>query len=247
MRRSVAVGRDGKDVEPVDLAEFLGFGFRRSGHARQLLVHAEVVLEGDRGERLVLLLDLQPFLGFDGLMESVAPPASGHQASGEFVDDDDFAVLDDIFTVALVQRVRAQALIDVVKDLHVGGIVEIVDAQQVFGAGDAFFRQRCRSMLFVDLIVDVAAELRNDLVDPVVLVGGLFAGTGDDQRCARFVDQDRVHFVDDREVVFALDAAREVELHVVAQVIEPKFVVGSVGDVGVIGLVAFLVVRGRAE
>ncbi len=78
MRRSVAIGRDGKDVELVDLEEFFRFGFRRSRHARQLLVHAEVVLEGDRGERLVLLLDPQSFLGFDGLMESIAPAASGH-------------------------------------------------------------------------------------------------------------------------------------------------------------------------
>ena len=119
------------------------------------------------------------------------------------------------------------------------GIVEIVDAEQVFGAGYAFLGQRCGSMLFIDLIVDIAAELRNDLVDLVVLVGGFVAGTGNDERRPGFVDQDRVHFVDDRVVMLALNAAREVELHVVAQVIEPELVVGSVGDVGVIRLVAF--------
>ena len=109
MRRSRPVGRDDHDVELVDLAEFFRFGFRCSGHAGQLLVHAEVVLEGDRRERLVFLLDLQAFLGFDGLMQSVAPAASGHQPACEFVDDDDFAILHDIFHVALVERVRPQA------------------------------------------------------------------------------------------------------------------------------------------
>jgi hypothetical protein len=56
MRRP-AVGRDLDDVELVDLGEFVGFGRRRAGHAGELLVEAEVVLEGDRGERLVLGLD----------------------------------------------------------------------------------------------------------------------------------------------------------------------------------------------
>ena len=41
-----------------------------------LPVHAEVVLEGDRGERLVLALDLDAFLRLDGLVQSVAPAAA---------------------------------------------------------------------------------------------------------------------------------------------------------------------------
>ena len=78
------------------MQELFRFGFRRSGHARQLLVHAEVVLEGDRGERLVFLLDPQAFLGFNRLVQTVAPAASRHEASGEFIDDDDLAVLDHV-------------------------------------------------------------------------------------------------------------------------------------------------------
>ncbi len=47
-------------------------------------------------------------------------------------------------------------------------------------------------------------KLRDDLVDSVVIVGSFFARTGDNQRRTGFVDQDRVDFVDDREVVAAL-------------------------------------------
>ena len=54
----------------------------------------------------------------------------------------------------------------------------------------------------------------------------------DDQRRARLVDQDRVDLVDDRVVQAALDALRQLEHHVVAQVIEAEFVVGAVRDVG---------------
>ena len=44
-----------------------------------------------------------------------------------------------------------------------------------------------------------------------------------------------VDFVDDREVVPALDHLRQLVLHVVAQIVEAVFVVGAVGDVGGIG------------
>ena len=95
------IGRDDGDIEIVDLLELGRFGFRRTGHAGELLVHAEVVLEGDGGEGLVLALDLDVFLGFDGLVQTVAPAAAGHQAAGEFVDDDHLAVFDDVIVVAL--------------------------------------------------------------------------------------------------------------------------------------------------
>ena len=83
------VGGDDDDFELVDLLEFGGFGFGRAGHAAELLVEAEVVLEGDGGEGLVFLADVDAFLGFDGLVQSVGPAAAGHQAAGEGVDDDD--------------------------------------------------------------------------------------------------------------------------------------------------------------
>jgi hypothetical protein len=86
------VGGNHRHIEVVDLLEFGRFGFRRAGHAGQLLVHAEIILEGDGGERLVFALDLDAFLGFHGLVQTVAPAAARHQAAGEFVDDDDFGL-----------------------------------------------------------------------------------------------------------------------------------------------------------
>ena len=108
------VGGDHGDFELVDLLELGRFGFGRTGHAGQLLVHAEVVLEGDGGERLILALDLDAFLGFDGLVQTIAPAAAGHQAAGELVDDDHFAVLHDVILVALEEHVGLQRLLDVV-------------------------------------------------------------------------------------------------------------------------------------
>ncbi|GAA3310416.1 hypothetical protein GCM10020219_016030 [Nonomuraea dietziae] len=56
------VRRDRDDAELVGLVELVGLGDRGAGHAGQLGVEAEVVLEGDRGESLVLVLDLHPSL-----------------------------------------------------------------------------------------------------------------------------------------------------------------------------------------
>ena len=107
---------DDKDVEPVDLVELVLLGLSRSGHARQLAVHAEVVLDRDRGERLRLAPDLDPFLGLDRLVETVAPPPARHLAPGELVDDHDLAVLaDDVLLVPVKEDVGLEELVD---DVH---------------------------------------------------------------------------------------------------------------------------------
>ena len=85
--------------------------------------------------------------------------------------------------------------------------------------------------LFVDLEV-VVLKFGNDQVDCLVEIGTVLARAGDDQRCPRLVDQDRVHLVDDGEVVVALVHVLQFGLHVVAQIVEPKLVVRRIGDVG---------------
>src|SRR5438552_12907037 len=88
-----------------------------------------------------------------------------------------------------------------------------------------------------------ALKLGNDGVRLIILVGRFFRWAGDDQRRARFVNQDRINFVNDREVVTALNAGRQIELHIVAQVIEAEFVVGTVSDVGGVGCLTLKVVH----
>ena len=110
------VGGDRHHLEAVDLVELLLLGHGRAGHARELVVQPEVVLEGDRGEGHRLALDAQALLGLDGLVESLRPAAAGHLAARELVDDDDLAVLDDVVAVDLVQRVRPQRLLEVARE-----------------------------------------------------------------------------------------------------------------------------------
>ncbi len=118
------VRRDDHRLEAVDLLELVGLGVGRPGHAGQLAVHPEVVLEGDRRERLVLALDRHALLRLDRLVQAVGPAPAAHQAAGELVDDDDFAVLHDVVLVAVVEMPRPQRRIDVVHQRDVGRVVE---------------------------------------------------------------------------------------------------------------------------
>ena len=253
---------DRQHVELVDLVELRGLGFGRARHPRELLVHPEEVLERDRGEGLVLALDLDLLLGLHGLMEAVGPPATRHEAPGELVHDHDLAVVHHVVDVPLEEGVGAQALVDVVEHVHVRGVVEVLDAQEALGVGHPLFRQGHRLGLLVDDEVPRLLELRallglllsrdprsrlqlgDDAVDPVVLVGRLLGRAADDEGRARLVDEDRVHLVHHREVMAPLDVAPEVELHVVAEVVEAQLVVGAVRDVGAVGVLALLVPHG---
>src|ERR1700693_6240005 len=98
-------------------------------------------------------------------------------------------------------------------------------------------------MFFIDGVINILDQLRNNLVDLGVLVGGLFRRAGNNQRRARLVDKDGIHFVDDGEVMTALNAIGEVIFHVVAKIVEAKFVIRAVGNVRVIGSTALLVVQ----
>ncbi len=249
------VGRDLHDVQVVDLDELLLLRLRGTRHAAELLVEAEVVLQGDRGERLMLFLDRNAFLGLDRLVEALAPAPALHDAAGELVDDLHFVVLHDVVDVALVERLRLERLDQVVDELDVRRVVEVVDLERALDLLDSRLARSDRLVLLVVEVVvlglqRLVLELRalglravERLDDPRHLVVGLGCGrrfAGDDQRRARFVDQDRVDLVHDRVLVTALHDALEADRHVVAQVVEAELRVGAVRDVGVVGRAALL-------
>ncbi len=243
------IGGHFDDFELVDVEQLIRFGQSRTGHAGQFLVHAEVVLERDRGQRLVFRLDRHMFLGFQRLVQAFRITAALHHAAGELVDDDHFVVADDVVLVAVEQRVGAQRQIDV---MHDGDVLDVIQrlalelagiAQQGFDLLHACFGQRHGALLLVDFEVDDLFELGQEGVDGVVEFRAVVERAGDDQRRTRFVDQDRVDFVDDGVEVLALDHVLQPVLHVVAQIVEAVFVVGAVGDVAGIGRLALGIVE----
>ena len=69
--RHAFVRRDNGNVEIINFLEFDRFGIGCTGHTGQLVVHAEVVLNGDRGQGLVFFANTHALFSLNRLMESV--------------------------------------------------------------------------------------------------------------------------------------------------------------------------------
>ena len=235
-------------MQVVDLDELLLLGLRGAGHAGELLVEAEVVLQRDRRERDVLLLDPHALLRLDRLVQALAPAAALHDPAGELVDDLHLAVLDHVVDVALVQRLRLERLDQVVDELDVARVVEVLDPERALDLVDRGLRRRDGLVLLVveevragelRLVLALLAlarrrqpfELLHDAGEVVVRRRRGLGLAGDDQRRSRLVDQDRVDLVHDRVGVAALDEPLLRDGHVVAQVVEAELGVRAVGDV----------------
>ena len=253
--RDGTVRRDLDDVEVVDLDELLLLRLRGAGHARELLVEAEVVLERDRRERDVLLADARALLRLDRLVQTLAPATALHDPARELVDDLDLALLHDVVDVAPVQRLRLERLHEVVDQAHVAWVVEVVDADRALDLLDRRLRRRDRLELLVVEVVGTrelrlvealrrlprrgcALEVLHDARELIVGRGRRLRLAGDDERRARLVDEDRVDLVHDRVRVASLDDVVERDRHVVAQVVEPELRVRPVRDVARIRLAA---------
>ena len=156
------VGGDGHHGEVVGAGELGRLGGGRACHPRQLVVHAEVVLQGDGGPGVVLLLDLDPLLGLHRLVQPVRPAPALQDAAGELVDDLHLAVLDDVVLVPLVQLLGPQRLLELVHVVDGDCVVHVVHAQLAFHLLDAGLGGDDGPLLLVDLVVVVARQVPGD-------------------------------------------------------------------------------------
>ena len=190
-------------------------------------------------------------------MQPIAPAPARHQSAGKFVNDGDFVVLHDVMLVAVIELMRAQGRIHMVHQADIGGVVKARAfrqqaslGQQHFGVFMTVFGQVDLMRFFVDSEVagldhalagarvefaDLLFQPRCNLVDGQVQIGLVIGLTGNDQRCTRLVNQDRIDLVNDREGQRPLHAIGHIMDHVVAQIVETIFVVGAVSHIGCIG------------
>ena len=109
-------------VHTIDPEKLVRFRHRRTGHARQRVVHAKVILDSDGGDRAGFLLDFHAFLGLNGLVQAFGQAPAVHQAARKRVDQDDLAVLDHVVDVLLVNRVGLEQLVHVVDPFAAFGV-----------------------------------------------------------------------------------------------------------------------------
>ncbi len=176
-------------------------------------------------------------------MHALVVAAPGEDSAGVLVDDQYFAVGDDVVLIAGEQFLGLDRVVEVADERGVDRLVQVVDAEHVLDLVDTRLEDADVALLLVHLVVDVALEVIHRLGKRhIPLIRIALGRPRDDQRCSGLVDQDRVNLIDDGEVVTALDEVIQAHRHVVAQVIEAEFVVRAVGDVA---RVLFAPLRGR--
>ena len=235
------VGRNGDNLEAVDLMEFHSFGIRSTRHARKLVVQAEVVLEGDGGKGLVFSGNGDVFLGFQSLMQAIRIAAASHKAASEFVNNNNLIFLNNIVHIALENLMRLERLHHMVLGRDVGWVKKVVQLEQLFAPGHAFIGEHGGAGLFVNRVV-LRGELTDNVVHSAVHAHRFIRCAGNDERRSGFVDEDGVHFVHNGKIVPALHQLVGVELHVVAQIVKAEFIIGAIGDIlGVFGFALFVI------
>ncbi len=219
------------NVQPVNGAELVLFGLCRTRHAGQLFVQAEIILKGDSGKRLVFALYADAFLCLDCLMQSVAVPPAYHGAAGKLVNDDYLAVGDNIVAVALHYIVCLERLLyvlDYVGVFHIGKALYVKVTLCLFRAG---ISDAHGLVLFVKDIIVFRPQRAYKPVCRDIDFRALAAVSGDNQRCARLVDEYGVNLVHDGKLERPLHKVVLTYDHVVAQVIKAKLVVCGIGYV----------------
>jgi hypothetical protein len=201
---------------------------------RELVVEPEVVLQRDRGERLVLLADVHAFLGLDGLVQALGVAPALHDAAGELVDDLDLAVVTtycwsrwNMYSAlrACCRWFTSWPLIGV--DVRCPGLLSIFERPSSVAAIVCLASSISKSTS--------GREAADRAREVLVGAGGLGAGARDDERRSGLVDEDGVHLVDDGVVMPALHAHVGARDHVVAQVVEAELGVRAIGDICGVG------------
>ena len=191
------VGGDLYNVQLIDSAEFLLLGHGGARHTGELVIEAEIVLEGDGSQGLGLVGNLHVLLGLDSLVEPLVIPAAEHEAPGELVHDDDLSVLHHVVNVPLHHAVGLDGLVDVVGEGGVLRVGQVLDVEGLLSLGDAPGGKGGGAGLLVHHVVSVqvdvlfllvvhlgdalALQAGDELVHDGVELGGLLPLAGDDK------------------------------------------------------------------
>ena len=225
------VRRNGHHPEAIDLVELGSLCHGRTGHAAELFVKPEKILQGNRCQGLILGFDFHAFFGLNRLVQSFVVTTPFEDSTRVFVDDDDLAIHHHIVTILLEQILSANRVVQESHEWGIHCVVKIVDAELVFDLVDGALKYTNRALLLINLVVGISREHARQAGELAVPRIGLIGRAADDERGTCLVDQNGVDFVDHSKVVASLNQLILRPRHVVAKVIETELVVCAVGDV----------------
>ncbi|MBA7700893.1 hypothetical protein ES703_109618 [subsurface metagenome] len=103
-------------IKFIYLVKLFSLGNRSAGHSRQLVIHAEVVLDGNGGKGSALPLNPDMLLGFYRLMQALGIAAANHQPPGKLIHNDNLTILYYIFAVPSEQDMSLKGALQIASE-----------------------------------------------------------------------------------------------------------------------------------
>ena len=158
------------------------------------------MLQGDGAENLAVGLPLEAFLRLERRLQPIRPVAIDDNPAGQFVDDRDAAVPHDVVDIAPQEHVRMERAVELGQQPVVVGAVEAANAQRALGLFDTRVSQFDVPAVLVGVEMGARGERRDQRREPRGARGLAPDASRNHQGHARLVDEQRVGFVDEREV-----------------------------------------------
>ena len=86
-------------------------------------------------------------------METIAVTAAKHETARKFIDNDDFAILDDVILIAVHHEFGTQCLNDEMVQVQVFAIEHVANAEHLFDFSYAGIGRRNGLLLFIHGII----------------------------------------------------------------------------------------------
>ena len=137
----------------IDLDELIFLRLGCTGHPCQLAIHTEIVLERNRGQRLRLTLDLDPFFGLNRLMQTIRIAAAFHKTACELINDNDFTIAHYIITVTFHERFGPQSRGKAVRQLDILRRIKIADTEDLLNLRHSAVRSRNGLLLLIERVI----------------------------------------------------------------------------------------------
>ena len=122
-------------------------------------------------------------------------------------------------------------------------IIEIFHVKQFFHFGNACFRRSHGFLLFINGVIFILFQFRHQFGHDIVIIRRLLSRAGNNQRCAGFIDENGVHFIDEAVVQRSLHHLIQGCDHIVTEVVEAEFIIRSVGNIGIIGNLSLIEIK----
>ena len=211
------IGWNFNNVHTVNIPEFLFFGKRGTGHTGFFVIFVKEVLEGNRRQCLTLSPYLHMLFRLNGLVQTVGITSSRHNTSGKLIDNENLVILYYIILVTEHQIMSTKSQNHIVLDFQVFRVCQVFNVKKLLNLFHTLFGEVYNLVLFIDNKVSgldnllthnsghlchfptgfSTLQLLCQNIADFIKLRGFAALSGNNKRCTGFVNQYRVHLIDD--------------------------------------------------